>query len=243
MVSIPSSFGQLKQSEQTYSSRSAGLRNTESGFTLIELLIALAISAVIAVLGYQAVSSVVSVQTRTEAHAAKMEQLQRAIWWMEQDLIQLAPRTIQDGLGATLPALQYRDDLGLEFTRIAEFPTPYGMGGLLRVAYQLDDGVLYRLVWPVLDRAPDTQPTRLPVLDGVQAFDVRLLNARNEHVTSWPGEQQPLTDLPKLTEVHLKIEGMGEMTRLFMGAEMEAPATTSTIETGSTGAIEEESAQ
>lgn len=199
-------------------------RSTQSGFTLIELLIALAISAVIAVLGYQAVSSVVSVQTRTEAHAAKMEQLQRAVWWMEQDLIQLAPRTIQDGLGAVLPALQYRGDLGLEFTRIAEFPTPYGMGGLLRVAYQLDDGVLYRLVWPVLDRAPDTQPTRLPVLEGVQAFEVRLLNAQNEYVTNWPGEQQRLTDLPKLTEVRLEIEGMGEMTRLFMGAEMEASA-------------------
>lgn len=199
-------------------------RSTQSGFTLIELLIALAISAVIAVLGYQAVSSVVSVQTRTEDHAAKMEQLQRAVWWMEQDLIQLAPRTIQDGLGAVLPALQYRGDLGLEFTRIAEFPTPYGMGGLLRVAYQLDDGMLYRLVWPVLDRAPDTQPTRLPVLEGVQAFEVRLLNAQNQYVTNWPGEQQLLTDLPKLTEVRLEIDGMGEMTRLFMGAEMEALA-------------------
>jgi len=218
--------------------RPDGLRSTQSGFTLIELLIALAISAVIAVLGYQAVSSVVSVQTRTEAHAAEMEQLQRAVWWMEQDLIQLAPRTIQDSLGAVLPAFQYRDDLGLEFTRIAEFPTPYGMGGLLRVAYQLDDGILYRLVWPVLDRAPDTQPTRLPVLEGVQAFEIQLLNARNEYVNSWPSEQQTLTDLPRLTKVRLEIEGMGEMTRLFMGAEMETVPQAAMTETGDAGEIE-----
>ncbi|WP_373019689.1 type II secretion system minor pseudopilin GspJ [Thiomicrorhabdus sp.] len=196
----------------------------QAGFTLIELLIALTISAVIAVLAYQTVSSVVTVQERTEDHAAKMEQLQRAIWWMEQDFIQLAPRTIQDGLGGVLPAFQYRRDLGVELTRIAEFPTPYGMGGLLRVAYRLEDGVLYRLVWPVLDRAPDTQPTKLPVLDHVERFEIRLLNANNEYVRSWPSEQQTLTALPRLTEVSLEIDGMGEMTRLFMGADAEISA-------------------
>ncbi|MDG6773659.1 type II secretion system minor pseudopilin GspJ [Thiomicrorhabdus sp. ZW0627] len=201
-----------------------GSTSRQAGFTLIELLIALTISAVIAVIAYQTVSSVVTLQDRTEKHASEMEQLQRAIWWMEQDFIQLAPRTVQDGLGGTLPAFQYRRDLGVELTRIAEFPTPYGMGGLLRVAYRLEDGVLYRLVWPVLDRAPDTQPTKLPVLEHVERFEIRLLNANNEYVRSWPTEQQVLTALPRLTEVSLEIEGMGEVTRLFMGAEAEISA-------------------
>ncbi len=205
---------------------------------MIELLIALTISAVIAVIAYQTVSSVVTLQDRTEKHASEMEQLQRAIWWMEQDFIQLAPRTVQDGLGGTLPAFQYRRDLGVELTRIAEFPTPYGMGGLLRVAYRLEDGVLYRLVWPVLDRAPDTQPTKLPVLEHVERFEIRLLNANNEYVRSWPTEQQVLTALPRLTEVSLEIEGMGEVTRLFMGAEAEISAVS--VPSQATDAGEEE---
>ncbi|MEA3405619.1 MAG: type II secretion system minor pseudopilin GspJ [Pseudomonadota bacterium] len=217
-------------------------RKQQSGFTLIELLIALTISSVISVIAYQAVSSVVTLQTRTEKHAEQMETLQRAMWWMEQDFIQLAPRTIRDGLGAVLPAFQYRDDLGVELTRIAEFPTPYGAGGLLRVAYQLEDNVLYRLVWPVLDRAPDTEPTKLPVLQGVEAFEIRLLNAKNQYVTSWPSEEQALTALPKLTEVRIQLEEMGEFTRLFMGAEIEAlPQASATEETNETESAPEES--
>jgi len=194
----------------------------QSGFTLIELLIALTISSVISVIAYQTVSGVVTLQTRTEEHAQQMETLQRAMWWMEQDFIQLAPRTIRDGLGAVLPAFQYRDDLGVELTRIAEFPTPYGAGGLLRVAYQLEDSVLYRVVWPVLDRAPDTQPTRLPILQGVETFEIRLLNGDDQYVSSWPNEDQPLTALPKLSEVRIQLQEMGAFTRLFMGAEIEA---------------------
>ncbi len=193
----------------------------QSGFTLIELLIALSISAVISVIAYQSVSSVASLQSRTEQHAEQLQSLQRAMWWMEQDFIQLAPRTVQDGLGTVLPAFSYREDLGVELTRIAEFPTPYGSGGLLRVGYQLQEQVLYRLVWPVLDRAPDTQPVKTPVLQGVESFAVRLLNQQNSYVDSWPSESQALTALPKLTQVTLKLQDRGELSRLFMGAELE----------------------
>ncbi|MDG6777322.1 type II secretion system minor pseudopilin GspJ [Thiomicrorhabdus sp. zzn3] len=209
------------------------LDHRQRGFTLIELLIALSVSAVIAVIAYQAVSSVVTLQTRTEAHADDMDQLQRAMWWMEQDFIQLAPRTVQDGLGGTLPAFQYREDLGVEFSRLAEFVTPYGRGGVIRVAYQWQDDILYRLVWPVLDRAPDTQPTRLPILQGVEEFELRLMNIQNVYVESWPGEQQLLTALPKLTEVRLKLKGLGEITRLFMGVDTEGFASQSGASTES----------
>lgn len=209
----------------------------QRGFTLIELLIALSVSAVIAVVAYQTVSSVVTLQTRTEAHVDEMDQLQRAMWWMEQDFIQLAPRTVQDGLGGALPAFQYREDLGVEFSRLAEFVTPYGRGGVIRVAYQWQDETLYRLVWPVLDRAPDTQPTRLPILQGVEGFELRLMNTQDAYVESWPSDEQLLTALPKLTEVRLKLKGLGEITRLFMGVDTEgftqSTATTESSETES----------
>lgn len=191
----------------------------QSGFTLIELLIAMAVSAVISVVAYQTVSSVVTLQTRTEQHADRIEALQRAVWWMEQDFIQLTPRTVQDGLGSSLPAFQYREDLGVELTRVAEFPTPHGSGGLLRVGYQLEGETLYRLVWPVIDRAPDTQPQRLPILENVEDFSVRLLNENNEFVQSWPTETQLLEGLPRLTEVRLTLNDLGEITRLFPGTD------------------------
>ena len=221
--------GQKKQQNKRQNKRHKDQRKkplpprckNQLGFTLIELLIALSVSAVISVLAYQAVSGALSLQTRTQAHASQMETLQRAMWWMEQDFIQLAPRTIGDGLGSVLPAFEYREDLGVEFTRIAEFPTPYGSGGLMRVAYQLDDGVLYRFVWPVLDRTPDTQPSRVAILQGVEAFEIRLMNNQNQYVQNWPSEDQARIALPKLTEVRIVLENRGEITRLFMGSGIE----------------------
>ncbi|WP_178863909.1 type II secretion system minor pseudopilin GspJ [Thiomicrorhabdus cannonii] len=189
----------------------------QRGFTLIELLIALAISAVISVMAYQAISQVVNLQTRTEAHAEQFEAVQRALWWLEQDVVQMAPRSARDGLGDMIPAFSYRQDLGLELTRIAQMPTPYGQGGLMRVGYQLEGDVLYRLVWPVMDRAPDSMPQRLAILHHVERFEVRLLNAANQFVNTWPDDNALPNSLPNIVELQLKLAGQGAITRLFMG--------------------------
>lgn len=215
----------------------------QKGFTLIELLIALSISAVISVLAYQAINSVVTTKTIVESHSQRMEELQRAIWWMEQDVIQAAPRPIADGLGGTLPAYQYRSDLGLELTRITQFPTPYASGGLLRVGYKLEEDILYRLVWPVIDRAPDTQPIKYPILTSVERFEVRLLKSNDQWSLNWPIPMSSNMNsnmiaamnsntnsnmnatlgnslnpaLPKITEVTIKLKDLGKVTRLFMG--------------------------
>ena len=196
----------------------------QKGFTLIELLVALSISAVIAVMAYQAIDSVVKAKTQVQSHSQRMESVQRTVWWLEQDLIQAAPRAINGGYGTLLPAFQYRADLGLELTRIADFPTPISSGGLLRVAYQLEDGILYRLVWPVIDRAPDSQPTKLAILTDVKGFEIRLLQQDNQWTNNWPvvsvqnqAGQASQTALPKVTEVTLELEDLGKVTRLFMG--------------------------
>ncbi|MCF6254075.1 MAG: type II secretion system minor pseudopilin GspJ [Thiomicrorhabdus sp.] len=209
-------------------------RNTkkQQGFTLIELLIALAISAIISALAYQAINGVVNVQTNVQAHSQRMAEVQRTVWWMEQDLVQLVPRGVQDGFGSTLSAYEYRADLGLELTRIAELPTPRASGGLLRVGYQLRDETLYRLTWPVIDRAPDTKPRRVAILTGVKRFELRFLNDKNRWVTSWPLEVDVRSvpsigggensapqkmPLPKITEVLLELDDLGVLKRLFMG--------------------------
>jgi len=202
----------------------------QKGFTLIELLVALAISAVISALAYQSINTVVNVQTQVQSHSLRMESVQRAVWWMEQDFIQTAPREINDGYGSKLPAYQYRPDLGVEMTRIAEFPTPHTSGGLLRVGYRLEDNTLYRLTWSVIDRAPDSLPKKTAILTGVKRFELRVLGSDDQWVTSWPNETDsnppavglpgmalPSVSLPKMTEVTIELEDMGVLKRLFMG--------------------------
>lgn len=200
-------------------SNSINQYHAQKGFTLIELLIALGVSAVIAVLAYQSINSMVNVKSSVEQHGAENEKMQRAMWWMEQDFIQLAPRPIQDELGSAQAAFQYRQDTGVEFTRIAQYVTPNASGGLLRVGYRLDNGNLYRLTWPVLDRAQDTKPTKVKLLSNIVRFDIELLTANKAWVKEWPAENEALTTLPAISRVTIEHKTFGTITRLFMGVE------------------------
>ncbi len=191
----------------------------QQGFTLIELLVALSISAVIAVLSYQSIDSVVRVQSSFFEHNDRMTEIQRAVWWLEQDVVQMAPRSVQDELGGRLPAFQYREDLGLELTRLAEFPTPFANAGLMRVGYYLDGEQLYRKVWPVVDRAADSEPVKLLLLGSVSRFSVRMLNQQNQWVESWPNADDSITSLPNLVEVVIELKDKGTLTKLIKGVD------------------------
>ncbi len=189
----------------------------QAGFTLIELLIAMTISAFIAVMSYLAINQVVTIKTSTEASVASFEKLQRTMWWLEQDFTQLAPRTIQDELGSTLPAYQASSFKGVEFSRIAVYPSPFGVSGLVRIGYKLEGTTLYRLIWPVLDRAPDTVPRKLAVLNNVESFSVRQLNNNNRWSNNWPLPGQSKIALPSLIEVNITIKDQGDIRRIFPG--------------------------
>jgi general secretion pathway protein J len=208
--------------------------NRQAGFTLMELLIAMSISAIIAVMAYQSVNEVTAVKLNTEKDVEAFEKLQRAIWWLEQDLTQLAPRAILDELGTELAAYQARYQQGVEFTRIAVYPSPYGVSGLVRIGYQLDNNTLYRIIWPVLDRAPDTQPKRLAILNKVESFHVKQLDENNTWQDEWPPLNTTKIALPKLIEIIIKIEKEGEIRRIFPGVEglLESENTESDVEAG-----------
>ena len=198
--------------------KSRSVRLQQGGFTLIELLIAIAVSAVIAILAYQSISSAVRVNEYHQTQQSALTQLQRAIWWLEQDIMQMAPRPVLDELGSPLAAMQLQPNQ-LELTRIALYPTPVSSGGLVRVRYELDEGQLVRLSWAVLDRAPDSQPRRQVLLADVADFKVRVFKPSQEWVEFWPAINQPLEALPGLVEVELILEKHGRLRRLLPGVE------------------------
>jgi len=191
----------------------------QAGFTLMELLIAMSITAIIAVMAYQSINEVTSVKANTEKQVAAFEKLQRTIWWVEQDLTQLAPRSIQDELGGVLPAYMASISQGIQFTRIAVYPSPYGVSGLVRIGYQLEDNTLYRLIWPVLDRAPDSQPKKLAILKEVEAFEVKQLDRDNKWQFNWPQDDKEITRLPRMIELTITLKNDGKIRRVFPGVE------------------------
>ncbi|WFE69027.1 type II secretion system minor pseudopilin GspJ [Thiomicrospira sp. R3] len=199
-----------------YGSVKAG--SAQAGFTLIELLVAIAVSAVIALLAYQSIDSAVRVSESHNQQQSELTQLQRAIWWLEQDVMQMAARPILDELGSSLPAMQLQPGQ-FEWTRIALYPTPYSSAGLVRVRYLLEDNQLVRLSWSVLDRAPDSQPRRQILLNQVDAMTVRLLDNNQFWFDFWPQPNRPLEDLPRLVEIELTLEGQGRVRRLLPGVD------------------------
>ncbi|BBP45053.1 hypothetical protein THMIRHAS_04260 [Thiosulfatimonas sediminis] len=200
-------------------------RIRQQGFTLIELLIAMSIAAVISLMAYQSIDASVRSNQILERHQQDLRQVQSAWWWLEQDLMQLAPRAVSDGLGGTLPALAYRTDIPLEFSRFSVADSPLaqaGRYGVLRVAYLFEGSELIRLQWPVSDRAPDSQPSRRVLLQDVQQFALRFLDQNGQWQSSWPPVNQTPASLnnrlPKALEVSMQT-AQGEVRRLFAGVD------------------------
>ena len=208
-------------------------KNPQSGFTLLELLIAVAIFALIGLAGYKLLNSVIRTYEHTRERSDSFSQLQKTVSVIEQDLKQLSRRPIRDELGDPLPAfaVNYRGGLPLEFTRSAGWLTVASSGDSAiasgaapltgvkeRVSYRLLDGELQRLLWPVLDRAQDTEPYVQVLLTNVTHFNVRVV-ADGTWQLFWPVEnQQGVTDLLRLPdgmEVQFNHKTYGTIRRVF----------------------------
>jgi general secretion pathway protein J len=192
------------------------------GFTLVELLVALAIFAVLSLLAYGGLASVLDGSELTSARGARLGQLQRTVTHLVDDLTLAGRRPVRDAFGDPLPALVGGAGAAavLELTR-GGWPNPTGQprSSLQRVAYDLVDGTLVRRIWPVLDRAPDSTPLEQRLLDGVTAFELRFRADRQARwQAAWPPAAGAPGDgaLPLAVELALEVEGFGRITRLVV---------------------------
>lgn len=159
------------------------------GFTLLEVIIAIAIVALIATLGYRAVSALSDSETRLAAEATRWRTLDLFFARLEGDLRQSMPRPAR--LSAMLePAwLGTTDDSGnslVEFSRAGpEFNLEPGSAGQ-RLAYRLRNGAIEVLYWASYDRPSSVQPTPYPLLDGVTGFQLAYLTQSGVWAATWP---------------------------------------------------------
>jgi len=194
------------------------------GFTLLELLVALAVFSIMAVAAYSGLRNVLFTRAAVEAQNQRLAAVQMAVYRLEQDIEQAAPRGIRDEYGepqgALLGGALTSDRLTL--TR-AGWDNPLGQRRttLQRVAYRLRDGRLWRLHWPVLDRGGLIEPRETLLLDRVREFKVRFLE-QDDWRDDWPppvssgNESKPDPDrLPRAVEISLTLEDWGEIIRLF----------------------------
>ncbi len=193
---------------------------SSAGFTLIEVLIAMALFAILSLMAYTGLQSVISSKTITEAQLERLKQVQIGIMNISSDFEQLADRDGHDSLGGVLHKLTTQNsDYEVALTRsgwknFANLPR----STLQRAAYHIDDNTLIRTHWHHIDRADDEQTVKRSLIENIESIEFRFLDMENEWHSDWPGAttlaSSSRIDLPKAVEIKLTLSDWGEITRL-----------------------------
>ena len=151
-----------------------------SGFTLVEVLIALAITAFVSVIAYTSLSTVMTGVESLKDNTDRIYEINRAFMILSRDLRQLSPRGVRDEFDEREPAFVGGElaRFSLSFTR-AGWHNPLGhpRSTLQRVNYRLEDEALWRDSYPVLDRATNTEPQSVLLLDGVEELHLAFIGS------------------------------------------------------------------
>ena len=153
-------------------------RKATAGFTLVEVLIALGITAFVSVIAYTSLSAVLSGAERLRENTDRAYQINRAFMILSRDLRQFVDRPVRDEFGEREPGMTggLLARFPLSFTRAGwHNPNGYPRSNLQRVNYRLEDDALWRDSYAVLDRAANTEPTSVLLLEGVEDMQLRFL--------------------------------------------------------------------
>jgi len=178
------------------------------GFTLLEILVALAILALLSVLGYRALGSLADSEVRLTAETRHWRSLDLLFTRLEADLRQALPREARTGNVSQRAWEGSTDSDGnalLTFSRAGpEFALDVGSAGQ-RLGYRLREGSIEVLYWPYLDNTAQATPTAYALADGVARFRIDYLDRDGNLREDWPVAGE--TALPRAVRVELTLAG------------------------------------
>jgi general secretion pathway protein J len=177
------------------------------GFTLLEVLIAIAILALVAVLGYRALAALSDSETRLAAEAEHWRALDLFFARLEGDLRQAMPRAIRVGSGREPAWLGAAPDAAgnstLTFSRAGpEFDLEPGSAGQ-RLAYRLRNGAVEVVYWGGYDRPRGVDGVAYALLSDVARLRLSYLARTGAWVDAWPVSGD--ADLPRAVRVELTL--------------------------------------
>lgn len=197
----------------------------QAAFTLLELLIATSVFAVLGAMAYSGLNTILQHQVRTQDYSDRMNELRMIYGIMQRDFEQFANRGMRDAFGDKKNAFIGSSGVGLtgiEFTR-SGYANPAGLprSELQRVAYFSDEDGLRRRSWRVLDRAQDSIPDEITLIEKLERFSLRFMGDTGQWYNRWPPQQQGTfnnnTDpgFPQAVDVQLELEDIGELRWVF----------------------------
>jgi general secretion pathway protein J len=168
------------------------------------VLIALAIVALLSLLGYRALSALSDSEEKLSAEATRWRTLDLFFARLEGDLRQAIPRPARLADAREPPWIGATDAAGnavLAFSRAGpEFALEPSSSGA-RLAYRFRDGAVEVLYWASYDRPRGVEPTAYPLIAGVASFRLAYLAKNGSWLDTWP--QTGEADLPRAIKVDL----------------------------------------
>lgn len=184
------------------------------GFTLLEVLIAIAIVALLALMGYRALAALSESESRLSIESARWRTLDLFFARLEADLREAVPRAARNGSArepAWLAAADAAGNGALAFSRAGpEFAIDPGSVGQ-RLGYRLRNGSIEVLYWGGYDHPRDSEPAAYALLSGVTQFRLSYLTATGRWVESWPVAGE--ADLPRAARVAVTLASGEEIER------------------------------
>jgi general secretion pathway protein J len=188
----------------------------DAGFTLIELLIALAIMAMLSLLGYRALSSLVDSEVQLSAEAQRWRTFDALFARLEADLRQAVPRSARLGAQVEPAWVGVTDAAGngeVRFSRAGpEFASEPGSAGQ-RLAYRWHEGRIEVLYWPHYDQPSAVAPAVYALADGVARFQLAYLDEQNAWRDRWPSLANAPS--PRAVRVELTLANGETIARLL----------------------------
>ncbi|MDP7935953.1 type II secretion system minor pseudopilin GspJ, partial [Acinetobacter baumannii] len=184
-----------------------------SGFTLVELLVAIAIFAVLSLLGWKIFDYLLKVRDRNAEHEVHLFELQDAYQQILRDTLQIIPLSANQG-GQLHPALEIDNQI-LRFSKAGVTdPLKQGLSPFERIEYRYDadQKKLYRLKYTNLNTSNREQPLSSTLLSQVDQYQIMVLTP--QEVTKWPEvnidptKPNELKKLPKGIKIQLTVAGV-----------------------------------
>jgi general secretion pathway protein J len=190
------------------------------GFTLIELLIAITIFAIISVMAYSGLNSVLKSHEMLNKQQQSFKEIAQIITQLQKEIRHIVPRPVHDKYNLVLPAIKVElgtDLVIFSFTR-AGIPNPSGIqkNSLQRIDYIFNKQTLRKRIWLTVDINNIEDFREEIVLSPLKQFKVELLGYDNNWYPQWPVDikTDPVDLLPKAVRFSLVTDELGQISRI-----------------------------
>ncbi len=158
-------------------------RKSHHGFTLIELMVAVAIFAVLTLMGWQVFNNLIQVRERTSAKAEQLGAVQETYEQLSRDFSQALARPVMISSAAEPAFYLSNNEFHLTRTGVID-PLQLGIAPMERVQYLLQQGKLIRQSYAQVDQSGNLVPNKTELLSNVSDWNVTTLDKRTS--TTWP---------------------------------------------------------